>query len=300
MAPKVRTRNAVSVRVANEWVFEVPRPSQLKAASEKPALVKKHVDELQLGDWNNEYTLPTRWGTGPIGMGVAELLCEHLDFIMSVMSNHTTHGTAAHRRDFISLIESVSKVTRAVLADPASREPVVPPVVPPVLEPVAPAPVVPPVAEPVAPAPVVPPPVEIPPELEQLLEIFKILPDRTEWVYLIRVNYATHFKVGHFKVDHNRGRRCLMDRYARRATTPNLPSDFCGVFEPRFLSSVKMIPGTVAIERAIHFFLRSKSKQMRLQTSRTEFHHNALLQDALRAATLLGDAMETAGLHESA
>ena len=104
MAPKARARNAVAVRVANEWVFEAPRPSQLKAASEKPALVEKHVGELQLRDWQNEYTLPTRWGVGPIGMGVTELLCNHLDFILSVMSNHTTHGTAAHRRDFISLI----------------------------------------------------------------------------------------------------------------------------------------------------------------------------------------------------
>ncbi len=281
MAPKVRTRNAVAVRVANDWVFEAPRPSQLKAASEKPALVEKHVDEPQLGDWKNEYTLlTTRWGTGPIGMGVTELLCNHLDFIMSVMSNHTTHGTAAHRRDFISLIEcwqirrstglccllclSQSHLHRHLWC---LRWPCVP--------------------------------VDIPPELEQLLEIFKFLPDRTEWVYIIRVQQATHFKVGHFKVDHHRGRRCLMNRYSWRTTTPNLPSDFRGVFEPHNLNCVKMIRGTVAIERTIHSFLRSKSRQMRLQTSRTEFHHNALLQDALRVATLL-DVVETAGVHESA
>ena len=181
-----------------------------------------------------------------------------------------------------------------MLADPALR-PVVPPVVPPVELPPAPVPPV----EPVAPAHV-PPLAEIPAELEQLLEIFKILPDRTEWVYVIRVRYATHFKVGHFKVNHARGRRCLMDRYARRTTTPTLPSDFRGAFEPRFLSSVKMIPGPMGLERAMHSFLRSKSKEMGLQTSRTEFHHNALLQDALTAATLMGDAMEAAGLLESA
>jgi hypothetical protein len=140
----------------------------------------------------------------------------------------------------------------------------------------------------------------MPSEHEQLLEIIKILPDRSEWVYVIRVKYASHFKVGHFKVDHARGRRSIIDRYHRRTTTPTLPSDFQGFFVPQFMNCVKMIPGTVAVERAIHSILRSKSRQMGLQTSRTEFHHNALLHDAMRAATLMGDAMEAAGLLESA
>ncbi len=81
-----------------------------------------------------------------------------------------------------------------------------------------------------------------------------------------------------------------MDRYARRTTTPNLPSDFHGVFAPQFLTCVKMIRGTVAIERAIHSFLRSKSQQRGLRIGRrTEFHHCYTLQDAMRAALWLND-----------
>jgi hypothetical protein len=122
----------------------------------------------------------------------------------------------------------------------------------------------------------------MPTELEQMLEICKILPDRSEWIYMVRVKNASHFKVGHFKVNHARGRRCIMDRYARRTTTPNLPSDFHGIFAPQFLTCVKMIRGTVALERAIHSELRSRSQQRGLRIGRrTEFHHCHTLQDAM-------------------